>query len=105
MKPTFKRVSFALCFAFASHTDLVVYFCMIVMTGVGWFVAYVYAVNDLTDHMHVSTAKALDINTVALFGILLVTPLAGRCRTGSGGNHWLCSRRSVRPFWRYPCGG
>ena len=54
-----------------------VYFCMIVMTGVGWFVAYVYAVNDLTDHMHVSTAKALDINTVALFGILLVTPFAG----------------------------
>ncbi len=56
---------------------ILVYFCMIVMTGVGWFLAYVYAVNDLTDHMHVSTAKALDINTVALFGILLVTPFAG----------------------------
>ncbi len=54
-----------------------VYLCMIVMTGVGWFVAYVYAVNDLTSHMHVSTAKALDINTLALFGILVVTPFAG----------------------------
>ncbi|MEO1225771.1 MAG: MFS transporter [Pseudomonadota bacterium] len=57
--------------------SMLVYFCMIVMTGVGWFVAYVYAVNDLTAHMHVSTAKALDINTVALFAILVVTPFAG----------------------------
>lgn len=57
--------------------SMLIYFCMIVMSGVGWFVAYVYAVNDITAHMHVSTARALDINTVALFAVILVTPFAG----------------------------
>ncbi len=57
--------------------SLTVYLCMIVMTGVGWSVAFVYAVNDLTERMHVSTARALDINTLAMFAILLITPFAG----------------------------
>ncbi len=57
--------------------SLAVYLCMIVMTGVGWSVAFVYAVNDLTQRLHVSTARALDINTLAMFSILLITPFAG----------------------------
>ncbi len=56
---------------------LLIYMCMIVMTSVGWAVAFVYAVNDLTERLHVSTAKALDVNTIAMFGILLITPFAG----------------------------
>ncbi len=56
---------------------LLIYMAMIVMTSVGWAVAFIYAVNDLTQRMHVSTAKALDINTIAMFGILLITPFAG----------------------------
>ena len=53
------------------------YIGMIAMGGVGFYLAYVYAISDLTQHMKISTAKALSINTLALFSILLVVPLAG----------------------------
>ncbi len=43
----------------------------------GWAVAFVYAMNDLTERLHVSTARALNINTLAMFAILCITPFAG----------------------------
>ena len=53
------------------------YIGLIAMSGVGFYLAYVYAVSDLTQHMKLSTAKALDINSLALFSVLVVVPLAG----------------------------
>ena len=57
--------------------SLLRYIALILMGGVGFYLAYVYAISDLTRHMTISTAQALDINTVALFAILLCIPLAG----------------------------
>lgn len=53
------------------------YIGIITMGGCGFYLAYVFAVTDLTEHMKISTAKALDINTVALFSILFIIPLSG----------------------------
>ena len=47
------------------------------MGGVGFYVAFVYAVSDLTLHMHLSSARALDINTLALLVVLITVPFAG----------------------------
>ena len=57
--------------------SIVQYVCLISMGGVGFYLAYVFAVEDLTQHMQVNTAQALDINTLALFAVLVATPLAG----------------------------
>ena len=45
--------------------------------NVGFYIMFVFAVSYLTEQMHVSTAKAMDINTGALFLIMLVVPLGG----------------------------
>lgn len=58
-------------------SSLLCYIGLIAMSGVGFYLAYVYAVSDLTQHMKLSTAEALDINSLALFSILIVVPLAG----------------------------
>ena len=57
--------------------SILCYICLIMMAGVGFYVAFVYAVSDLTLHMHLSTARALDINTLALFVVMVTVPLAG----------------------------
>ncbi|MEM9631005.1 MAG: MFS transporter [Pseudomonadota bacterium] len=51
--------------------------CLILPTGVTYFLVFVYAVSYLTDQMHFSTAKALDITTLALVVLVAVTPVAG----------------------------
>jgi len=45
--------------------------------NVGFYIMFVFAVSYLTDQMHVSTAKAMDINTIALIVIALVVPIGG----------------------------
>ncbi|MEM7122606.1 MAG: MFS transporter [Pseudomonadota bacterium] len=57
--------------------SIVCYICMILLGGVGFYIAFIYAVSDLTVHMHLSTARALDINTLALFVIMITVPVAG----------------------------
>jgi MHS family proline/betaine transporter-like MFS transporter len=51
--------------------------CLILPTGVTYFLVFVYAVSYLTDQMHFSTAKALDITTLALVVLVAVTPVVG----------------------------
>jgi MFS transporter, MHS family, proline/betaine transporter len=50
---------------------------VVLPTAVTYFVAFVYASSYLTDQMHFSTAKALDISTLALIVLVLVSPAAG----------------------------
>ena len=45
--------------------------------NVGFYIMFVFAVSYLTDQMHVSTARAMDINTAALVVLMLVIPLGG----------------------------
>ncbi len=50
---------------------------LILVGAVGFYMMFVYAASYLTQHMHMSTARALDINTIALFFMLvLIAPLA-----------------------------
>ncbi len=46
------------------------------VNGVGFYMLWVYAASYLTDRMHVSTANALDINTLSLIAMLPATTLA-----------------------------
>ncbi len=46
--------------------------------NVGFYIMFVFAVSYLTDQMHVSTAKTMDINTVSLILIALIVPVGGR---------------------------
>lgn len=57
--------------------SIVCYIGLILLGGVGFYIAFIYAVSDLTVHMHLSTARALDINTLALFVIMITVPMAG----------------------------
>jgi len=50
---------------------------VVLPTAVTYFAAFVYASSYLTDRMHFSTAKALDISTLALILLVLVSPVAG----------------------------
>jgi MFS transporter, MHS family, proline/betaine transporter len=51
--------------------------CLLLMQSVGFYLMFVYAASYLTQRMHVSTARALDINTLGLVAILLsVVPAA-----------------------------
>ena len=50
---------------------------MVLPTGIGYFLIFVYAASYLTDQMHFSTAQALDISTVSLVVFACVSPLAG----------------------------
>ncbi|MEM7120826.1 MAG: MFS transporter [Pseudomonadota bacterium] len=44
--------------------------------GIGFYLMAIYAASYLTEQMHLSTAKALEINTLGLLAMLLVTPPA-----------------------------
>jgi MHS family proline/betaine transporter-like MFS transporter len=51
--------------------------CLVLPTAVTYFVCFVYATSYLTERMHYSTARALDISTLALILLVLVSPVAG----------------------------
>ena len=57
--------------------DILRYVSLILMSGIGFYVLFVYAVADLELHMHLSSARALDINTFSLFIIMLAVPVYG----------------------------
>lgn len=51
--------------------------CATVMTtGVTFYILFVYALSYLTDLMHVRTSEAMDINTLALFALFVLMPVA-----------------------------
>ncbi len=56
---------------------IVSYVCLILVGGVGFYVTFIYSASDLELHMHLSTAKALDINTLGQLTMMAVFPLAG----------------------------
>src|SRR5262249_39218911 len=57
----------------ATHWRIIVRFvALLLMTGIGFYTMFVYAASYLKDHMHVSTAHALDVNTWSLFVMLVV---------------------------------
>ena len=56
---------------------IVAYVCLILVGGVGIYVTFIYSASDLELHMHMSTAEALDINTLGQLAMMAVFPLAG----------------------------
>lgn len=50
--------------------------CLLLMQGVGFYMVFVFAASYLTEQMHVTTARALDINTLALLAMLVSVPIA-----------------------------
>ena len=50
--------------------------CVLLMQGIGFYMVFVYAASYLTQRMHVTTARALDINTLALLAMLICAPVA-----------------------------
>ena len=49
---------------------------LILVNSIGFYMLFVYATSYLTEKMHISTAKALDINTAALVIYVILTPLS-----------------------------
>lgn len=56
---------------------ILTYVCLILVGGVGFYVTFIYSASDLELHMHMSTAEALDINTLGQLTMMAVFPLAG----------------------------
>ena len=55
----------------ATHWRIVVRFvAALLMTSIGFYTMFIYAASYLTERMHVSTARALDINTASLLVML-----------------------------------
>jgi MFS transporter, MHS family, proline/betaine transporter len=50
--------------------------CLLLMQGIGFYMVFVYAASYLTERMRVTTAHALDINTLALLAMLVCAPVA-----------------------------
>jgi MHS family proline/betaine transporter-like MFS transporter len=50
--------------------------CMLLMQGIGFYMVFIYAASYLTERMHIATARALDINTLALLAMLIGAPIA-----------------------------
>jgi MFS transporter, MHS family, proline/betaine transporter len=49
---------------------------LLLMQGIGFYMVFVYAASYLTAQMHFTTARALDINTLALLAMLAGAPAA-----------------------------
>jgi MHS family proline/betaine transporter-like MFS transporter len=45
--------------------------------NIGFYLMFVYATSYLTERMHVSTASAMDINTLALVVMTAMIPVSG----------------------------
>jgi MFS transporter, MHS family, proline/betaine transporter len=50
--------------------------CLLLMQGIGFYMVFVFAASYLTERMHITTARALDINTLALLAMLVGAPVA-----------------------------
>lgn len=50
--------------------------CLLLMQGIGFYMVFIYAASYLTEQMHITTARALDINTLALLAMLAGAPVA-----------------------------
>ena len=61
--------------------------CLLLMQGIGFYMVFVYSASYLTEQMHVTTARALDINTLAM---LAVAPLASIASDRFGRKPILC---------------
>ncbi|MEO1089079.1 MAG: MFS transporter [Pseudomonadota bacterium] len=57
--------------------DIVRIAAMALSANVGFYLMFVFAISFLTDRMHVSTARAMDINTFCLVVMLFVPVLSG----------------------------
>ncbi|CUK17427.1 Proline porter II [Ruegeria denitrificans] len=62
--------------------------CLLLVTSIGYYMQFVYAVSFLSEKMHISTAASMDINTLAIFTMLAVTLPAG----------WLADRLGRKPM-------
>jgi MHS family proline/betaine transporter-like MFS transporter len=51
--------------------------CIVMPTAVVYYIVFVFAASFLTQQMHISTARALDINTAALILLVVTCPVAG----------------------------
>src|SRR5262249_27229116 len=57
--------------ALGAHWRIIVRFvALLLISGIGFYTMFVYAASYLTQHMHVSTAHALDLNTWSLLVML-----------------------------------
>lgn len=50
---------------------------IVLPTGIGYFLIFVYAASYLTDQMHFTTAQALDISTISLVVFACIAPISG----------------------------
>lgn len=56
---------------------IVCYVCLVLIGGVGFYIAFIYSASDIELHMHLTTEKALYINTIGQMLIMLLFPIAG----------------------------
>ncbi len=69
-----KRVALPLAVVLRDHwRTLVRMICLVMMGGVGFYLLFVYAAAYFREYMHFSTARALEINTIGLFVIFVLT--------------------------------
>jgi MHS family proline/betaine transporter-like MFS transporter len=52
-------------------------FCLNIVQAVGFYICFVYVTTYLRQVDLISASKALDLNSVSMFGLLLMVPLAG----------------------------
>ena len=71
--------------------------CLLLMQGIGFYMVFVYAASYLTEQMHVTTARALDIDTLAFLAMLAGASVAAIVsdRLGRAGPVF-CRGRDVR---------
>lgn len=64
-------------YAFRHHwRDMLRVAALALGANVGFYILFVFAISYLTDRMHISTAKAMDINTICMFVLVLVPLLS-----------------------------
>ncbi len=60
-----------------NFADIARVFAIVIGTAAGYYIVFVYAISYLTERMHVSTAAAMDINTVCLVFLVGLPLLSG----------------------------
>ena len=72
--PPERRVAMPLVTVLRDHwRTLLRMICLLMMGGVGFYLLFVYAASYFRDYMHFTTARALEINTIGLFVIFVLT--------------------------------